>query len=337
MITLAYSPQGSQLWLDDQLVAEGSGVPAAAQWQEPSQALLIGGDLGMTAPAGGQFEELSTFDYWPDAAQQQFYYNGVSRQVFLGGVGTAEEEAVKLELLVAVFPELTTLELDGEGGGVMAAYSYSSEELWVELVSVVDSQVDFVIRTPSDAPYDIFITTNLSANVPGLNLTNWLWETRASAGQTNVSVATGTNSIAFYRLGTTNDTDSDGLTDAFENLVSHSDPSDGDSDGDALPDGWEWTYFGGFGQSGTGDFDGDDLSNLETVPSADRSNRCGCSSTEDFAEGRHLSGASGSPRRVLNGRRGDSLHAGRLGADNRKPADYLRRGYPGPDQFANHH
>ena len=43
----------------------------------------------------------------------------------------------------------------------------------------------------------------------------------------------------FFRIGTKADSDGDGLSDAFERLVSQTDPLSSDSDGDGLPDGWE--------------------------------------------------------------------------------------------------
>ena len=45
------------------------------------------------------------------------------------------------------------------------------------------------------------------------------------------------NEAVFFRLGTRLDTDGDGLPDAFETLVSLTDPSDPDTDGDGIPDG----------------------------------------------------------------------------------------------------
>ena len=44
---------------------------------------------------------------------------------------------------------------------------------------------------------------------------------------------------AFFRLGTRKDSDADGLPDAFEILVSGTDVSAIDTDGDTMPDGWE--------------------------------------------------------------------------------------------------
>jgi hypothetical protein len=80
------------------------------------------------------------------------------------------------------------------------------------------------------------MTANLSANVPGLNLTNWLWLARTDPGETNLLLLDLAADSAFFMLGRTNDTDGDGLTDAFEKLVSHTDPNNPDTDGDGLSD-----------------------------------------------------------------------------------------------------
>ena len=47
---------------------------------------------------------------------------------------------------------------------------------------------------------------------------------------------------AFFRLGTLLDSDGDGLTDAFELLVSRTSPQNDDSDGDGMNDGWELNH-----------------------------------------------------------------------------------------------
>ena len=39
-------------------------------------------------------------------------------------------------------------------------------------------------------------------------------------------------------LGTPQDTDGDGLTDAYENLISKTNPNSVDSNSDGIPDGW---------------------------------------------------------------------------------------------------
>src|SRR5712672_2355494 len=60
--------------------------------------------------------------------------------------------------------------------------------------------------------YDLYATTNLGFEVPGLNRTNWAWLGRMAPGQT-----TFTNDVilsdlqCYYRLGLTNDCDGDSL------------------------------------------------------------------------------------------------------------------------------
>ena len=51
-----------------------------------------------------------------------------------------------------------------------------------------------------------------------------------------------TNAV-FLTLGTSLDSDGDGLTDAFEGLVSKTDRYNPDSDGDGLSDLDEWLHF----------------------------------------------------------------------------------------------
>ena len=61
------------------------------------------------------------------------------------------------------------------------------------------------------------------------------------------------------------DSDSDGLTDDYEKLVSHTDSfvwTNLDVDGDGMRDGWELQYFGNLNQTAEGDNDGDGVSNF---------------------------------------------------------------------------
>ncbi len=70
--------------------------------------------------------------------------------------------------------------------------------------------------------YDLFSTPNLS----GGSLTNmpWAWLGHGPACDTIV-LTNQPGSAAYYILGTPSDRDGDGLTDAYELLVSHTDPN----------------------------------------------------------------------------------------------------------------
>jgi hypothetical protein len=67
----------------------------------------------------------------------------------------------------------------------------------------------------------------------------------------------------FLILGTPQDTDGDGLTDAYELLVSKTSPTNYSTDGTGMADGWEILYFKQTGVDPNGDPDGDGLSNYQ--------------------------------------------------------------------------
>lgn len=154
-----------------------------------------------------------------------------------------------------------------EESGMFGAESFSSDDLWLEIISKTNDVGTFVIHPPetelTNGVYDLFDTTNLVESVPGLNVTNWEWIVQTLPGQTNLVVSNLLYDIAFFRLGRTNDPDSDGMSTAFENLVSHSDPNNGDQNTNGIPDGWEWDYFGDFDQPADGDYDNDGIINID--------------------------------------------------------------------------
>ncbi len=128
----------------------------------------------------------------------------------------------------------------GAGGGnpdpgvtnLPPAYSYAEGSLWLELINVVNGLSYLAIHTPAEeyglCVYDLFTTTNLSLNAEGLSLTNWAWISRTEPGQTNLQIGSISPSEAWFRLARTNDSDGDGLSDAFETMCSHSSPTNAD-------------------------------------------------------------------------------------------------------------
>ena len=114
------------------------------------------------------------------------------------------------------------------GGGVAAASSSSpGEALWLELLTATHQAVTLVVHTPTpERVYDLFGTTNLNPAVPGFNLTNWFWVLRTQPGQTNLTVTNLYAAECYFRLAGTNDSDGGGFSDAFECLVTHTDPND---------------------------------------------------------------------------------------------------------------
>ena len=83
--------------------------------------------------------------------------------------------------------------------------------------------------------YDVFACPALTPN-----LSDGLWSWMGQGGTCSIYSIPNlpTTGAVFFILGTALDSDGDGLTDAYERLVSHTDPNNPDTDGDGIPDGW---------------------------------------------------------------------------------------------------
>lgn len=125
-------------------------------------------------------------------------------------------------------------DLDDSGGGLLLGLlEYTADDLWLEISALTNSVGFFTIHPPTteltNGVYDLYMTTNLSPVVVGLNLTNWTWLLRSDPGQTNLLVPDLTDDQAFFILGRTNDADGDMMSDAYEHLVSHTSPTNPDA------------------------------------------------------------------------------------------------------------
>ena len=96
--------------------------------------------------------------------------------------------------------------------------------------------VTFTIAGGSNGiPYDVFANSSLSF---GPNGYPWAW--MGQGNQCTTYMLTGIKSTTcFLILGTPVDSDGDGLTDAYELLVSKTDPHNPDDSGDGMLDGWK--------------------------------------------------------------------------------------------------
>ena len=106
--------------------------------------------------------------------------------------------------------------------------TYTSDDLYLLNPVVTNNTAWLTLHAPAtelangSAVYDLYYTTSLSPEGEGLNLTNWAWLLRtAPPGQTNVLVTDLWANLVFFRLGRTNSTAGDLVSDAFKQLVLH--------------------------------------------------------------------------------------------------------------------
>ena len=83
--------------------------------------------------------------------------------------------------------------------------------------------------------FDVFANAALS---PSSTNYQWVWEGQGYQCNTYTLTNLPTGG-AYLILGTPKDSDGDGLTDAYELLVSHTNPNLADSTGDGMLDGWK--------------------------------------------------------------------------------------------------
>ena len=120
---------------------------------------------------------------------------------------------------------------------ILAARGLAASERDANVVATATNNgkmnITFTIEGGLDGlPYDVFVNAQLGTSFP------WAWKGQGYHCKT-YTVTGLPNSACFLILGTPQDTDRDGLTDAFENLVSKSDPNVYTTDGTGLADGWE--------------------------------------------------------------------------------------------------
>ena len=256
LLTLGFTPTNSALFIDDKLSAIGDGLATIPKEAAPFTRLVVGSsDLG-TETASGQIEELCVFSGRKRIQQVignvfglsvnweiGIYYASLSKIAALGPISDAEIAARK-ERAEKLQAERAALGLDAEsGGGQMLRLAGGTSECFTNsplyitnTVCVFDTNTGWTVQFDvqgTNSPADIFTTTNLSGN----NITNsqWTWLERGPScftyQYTNQSA-----SQSYFILGTMLDSDGDGLTDAFEKLVSKTNPALWDTDGDGISD-----------------------------------------------------------------------------------------------------
>jgi hypothetical protein len=258
MVTLGFTPTNSALFVDDQFAAVGDGVATIPNELAPDTSLVVGSSPAGDLPAQGQIEELTVFSGRKRIQQALghifglgvdwdvgLYYSSLAKTAALGPVSDAEIAArAALSAQRKAAREALAAESAGNEMQLLMVVGGTSQcvtnsRLYItNAVAWFDPNTLWVVQFDvqgTNAPVEIFATTNLSG-------TNWVFLERgptcATYQYTNQFAAG-----AFYRLGDgTVDPDGDGLSTAYEQLISHTSPTVFnllDTDADGLSDAWE--------------------------------------------------------------------------------------------------
>jgi hypothetical protein len=213
--------------------------------------LVVGSTLAGTDTPESEFEELSLLwrsPFWMTATDfaVKVYYGVTSGQVARGPI-TPEEEQMRLDALAKRKAERESTTSTEGGGGQMMLVGGTSQCITNVPVFITNLVAAFASNQGWTATfdiqggtngllYDVFTTTNLIGN--SITNSQWTWlelgPTCSTYQYTNQPDA-----YAFYVLGTPQDSDADGLTDAYEALASKTGMQSADTDGDGLSDWYE--------------------------------------------------------------------------------------------------
>jgi Concanavalin A-like lectin/glucanases superfamily len=234
-VALTWSSTNTALYVDGALATNGAGISVLPSAQVQSNGFWIGSDSVGSQQAQGMFGAVTTYNYPLDTNYVYAIYTLSS--IFYGvtaNIGQAPAEPETSPTFEAVTgPGYLTLVSSNSGCGNIS-------NVWItNLTATVSNGTEnltFTIAGGSNGlPYDVFATPALTQP-----LTNGTWTWMGQGYQCcTYTIPALTNSAVFLILGTPKDSDSDGLTDAYELLVSHTDPNNPDTSGDGMLDGWK--------------------------------------------------------------------------------------------------
>ena len=267
-VALTYSATNTALYLDGVLATNG---PPMTNYPGPNalaNGLFIGSDSNGVYQAHGMFNNIVTYNMPldPDTIAEIFDYQygwymmNPWNEVMFNLVSAPTSQTT-----FTPFNDVITGAGDLTNTGSGPCLGYNTNVVWITDITATNlpggnMTVTFGIEGGTNGVfYDVFANTSLSF---GPNGAAWAW---LGQGQTcqMYSLTNLPNTTCFLILGTPQDSDHDGLTDAYEALVSKSSPTNYSTDGTGMADGWEVLYFGKTGISANGDPDGDGLSNYQ--------------------------------------------------------------------------
>ena len=266
-IALTYSPTNTALYLDGVLATNGPGVTIYPGPDVLTNGFFIGADETGLYQANGLFNSVATYSYPLSSNDVQtlfnYYYTYYeitpwNQAMFniISAPTSATNGAVPDVIIGPGF-----LQLVGSGTAI------TSSNVWITNVVVTangsgtnNMVLQFTIQGGSNnVPYDCFANSVLSF---GTNGVPWSWMGQGFHGNSYL-LSNLPPTACFLILGGPQDSDNDGLTDAYERLVSKTDPNNPSTDGTGMSDGWEIYYFGSISNNPSADPDGDGLTTLQ--------------------------------------------------------------------------
>jgi hypothetical protein len=265
-IALTYSSTNVSLYVDGALATnDPTGLTVWPSQDVLTNGFFLGSDSNGVLQAHGMFDDLRTYNAVVDSDTINNYFNGQKFPYWMNPANWANDNLIASGVSSAVAFAPYTPVFSGPGNLIYVTNvsdCVTSSNVWITNVVVTAAangsmNLTFTIGGGYDGlAYDVFANSTLSKGFP------WSWQ--GQGYHCNRYTLTGLpNTACFLQLGTPQDTDGDGLTDAYEHLTGITDPTMYSTDGTGMADGWEIFYFGHIGVDPNADPDGDGMTNYQ--------------------------------------------------------------------------
>jgi hypothetical protein len=266
-VALTYTPTNTLLYLDGVLATNGPGMTVFPGANALASGFCIGGDTNGVYQSHGLFNNVSTYNVPLDSGTIQSIFSHTYQLYMMSPWNTAMASLSS----ASSTPDFTSASysaITGAGnlqwlGSVSAVNGSNANDVWITNLSASATTnsrtvITFTIQGGMDGFfYDTFATAALQAPI-----TNgiWVWLGQGAHGNTySVSVPT---TVALLILGSPQDSNGDGVTDAYSLLAGHIDPNTAQSDANGVPYAW-YIQNGLSPSSGLQDPDHDGLMNYQ--------------------------------------------------------------------------
>ena len=256
-MALTYATNATQLFINGSLVAAGPGMSVVPNTGVISNSFCLGSS-GTSNQLYAAFDDVCFYNCPVDAGTIAGTY-GMYSIIFTGGpvpVAAPDCSFVSAPSVPSYTPAFNAVTGPGylTPVGTNATGCVTSANVWItnvvaKLATNGSMTVTFTIAGGSAGlAYDVFANSVLDFS-SNTNLA-WAWMGQGCHCVTYTLTNLPDKSV-FLILGTPQNTDNDGLTDAYERLVSKTDPNNPDSICAGIPDWWVWLYFGSLNESAT--------------------------------------------------------------------------------------
>jgi hypothetical protein len=242
-VVLTYSATNTALYLDGALVTNGPPLTVYPGLDVLAKGFFIGSNSNGVNQADGFFNHVVTYNVPLDAATIQSIFNQEYTDYMMSPWNTAMFKLTSASSSPA-FTANTYSAITGAGdlqwvASTSVVNGSSACNVWITNIMAATASngtmnVAFTIEGGlDDYAYDVFATGYLQSPITNAF---WVWLGQGYHGNTYTVNVPSMN--AFLILGTPQDSNGDGVTDAYSRLVSHTAPDQSQSDVYGVPYAW---------------------------------------------------------------------------------------------------